>query len=217
MPATTLRSPPCATFRSQPGARCASSPRRRWDGIAEMDCAVVLFTRDLRVHDHPALSGALDTADCVVPLFVLDSTLTAQSANRTAYLLDGLRDLGSKLHDRGGALVIARGDPVVETMRIADQNGTSRGLRVRRRDAVRPTARGAPGRGVRDAATRAAPVSGRHRRPVRAPAAGRERSLPRLHAVLEGVAPRAASWSARGTATRPGAGGTGIRCDPGTS
>jgi len=90
-----------------------------------MDCAVVLFTRDLRVHDHPALSGALDTAECVVPLFVLDSTLTAQSANRTAYLLDGLRDLGSKLHDRGGALVIARGDPVVETMRIADQNGAS--------------------------------------------------------------------------------------------
>ena len=29
------------------------------------------------LHDHPALSGALDTADCVVPLFVLDSTLTA--------------------------------------------------------------------------------------------------------------------------------------------
>ncbi len=90
-----------------------------------MDCAVVLFTRDLRLHDHPALAGALSDADLVVPLFVLDDTLTKQSANRTAFLLECLRDLDSRLRDRGGALVIARGDPVAETMRIACEHGAS--------------------------------------------------------------------------------------------
>jgi deoxyribodipyrimidine photo-lyase len=90
-----------------------------------MNCAVVLFTRDLRLHDHPALAGALGDADLVVPLFVLDDTLTKQSANRTAFLLECLRDLDSRVRDRGGALVIARGDPVAETMRIAGEHGAS--------------------------------------------------------------------------------------------
>ena len=34
-------------------------------------CAVVVFTRDLRVRDNPALSAACREADTVVPLFVL--------------------------------------------------------------------------------------------------------------------------------------------------
>ena len=34
--------------------------------------AVVWFRRDLRVTDHPALLAALDAADEVVPVFVVD-------------------------------------------------------------------------------------------------------------------------------------------------
>jgi deoxyribodipyrimidine photo-lyase len=34
--------------------------------------AVVLFTRDLRIHDHAALSAAVEIAFEIVPLFVLD-------------------------------------------------------------------------------------------------------------------------------------------------
>ena len=37
-----------------------------------MSVAVVLFTRDLRVHDNPTLAEAVRAADQVVPLFVLD-------------------------------------------------------------------------------------------------------------------------------------------------
>jgi DNA photolyase len=37
--------------------------------------AVVWFRRDLRVADHPALRAALDAADQVVPVFVVDRAL----------------------------------------------------------------------------------------------------------------------------------------------
>lgn len=37
-----------------------------------MQVAVLLFTRDLRVHDNPALAAALEAAETVLPLFVLD-------------------------------------------------------------------------------------------------------------------------------------------------
>ncbi|MGG8602919.1 deoxyribodipyrimidine photo-lyase, partial [Streptomyces lividans] len=37
-----------------------------------MATSVVLFTRDLRLHDHPPLRAALDRSDAVVPLFVRD-------------------------------------------------------------------------------------------------------------------------------------------------
>ncbi|HEX4291057.1 MAG TPA: deoxyribodipyrimidine photo-lyase, partial [Trebonia sp.] len=37
--------------------------------------AIVLFTRDLRVHDNPALELACRSAEHVVPLFVVDEGL----------------------------------------------------------------------------------------------------------------------------------------------
>ncbi|MGZ8618844.1 MAG: deoxyribodipyrimidine photo-lyase, partial [Actinomycetota bacterium] len=47
--------------------------------------AVVLFTRDLRVHDHPALRAAV-TDEAVLPLFVLDPRLHGRSPNRDRFL-----------------------------------------------------------------------------------------------------------------------------------
>ena len=41
-----------------------------------METAIVVFTRDLRVHDNPALALACARAERVVPVFVLDATLT---------------------------------------------------------------------------------------------------------------------------------------------
>jgi deoxyribodipyrimidine photo-lyase len=72
--------------------------------------AVMLFTRDLRVHDHPALSAATREFEHVIPLFVIDDR-RSKSANRTAFLLESLADLRDSLR---GALVIRRGDPVAE-------------------------------------------------------------------------------------------------------
>jgi deoxyribodipyrimidine photo-lyase len=79
--------------------------------------AVVLFTRDLRVHDHPALAGAAELSESVVPLFVLDERIPAP-ANRLRFLLESLADLRRSLD---GKLVVRRGDPVTETMRIVEE------------------------------------------------------------------------------------------------
>ena len=88
-----------------------------------MDCAVVLFNRDLRVHDHPALRRALDLAPRIVPLFVLDPALRGAGVNRVRFLLDCLQDLRDQLRRRGGDLVVATGDPADEAIRVARTYG----------------------------------------------------------------------------------------------
>ena len=87
-----------------------------------MDTAVVLFTRDLRLHDHPALVAATRAADRIVPTFVIDDALVSGpsgTANRLAFLLDSLRDLDGSLRRRGTRLVIRRGDAVEAVLRVA--------------------------------------------------------------------------------------------------
>ena len=90
-----------------------------------MRTAVVLFTRDLRVHDHPALTEAVRVCERVVPLFVLDRSVLARfgAPNRTAFLLDALHDLRRGLRERGGALVLRQGDVVEETILVAREAG----------------------------------------------------------------------------------------------
>ncbi|MYQ98298.1 deoxyribodipyrimidine photo-lyase, partial [Streptomyces sp. SID6139] len=54
-----------------------------------MSVSVVLFTSDLRLHDHPPLRAALAAADEVAPLFVRDRAVEAAgfaTPNRTAFL-----------------------------------------------------------------------------------------------------------------------------------
>ncbi|GGR66977.1 deoxyribodipyrimidine photo-lyase [Micromonospora fulviviridis] len=81
--------------------------------------AVVLLTRDLRVHDHPALASACSAFDRVVPLHVLDPALQGLSPNRTRFLHQSLAELREALRKRGGDLVVRRGDPVAETVKLA--------------------------------------------------------------------------------------------------
>ena len=86
-----------------------------------MRTAIVLFTRDLRVHDQPALAAAAAAGDRVVPLFVFDRAVLARfgAPNRVAFLLDALGDLDASLRTRGGALVLREGDVVEQVMRVA--------------------------------------------------------------------------------------------------
>ncbi|GLY07172.1 deoxyribodipyrimidine photo-lyase [Actinoplanes sp. NBRC 101535] len=87
-----------------------------------MRTAVVLFTRDLRVHDNPALAAACANADRVIPLYVLDPTLGSLSPNRTRFLHQSLADLREQLRERGGDLVLRTGDPVAETIKVAREH-----------------------------------------------------------------------------------------------
>jgi deoxyribodipyrimidine photo-lyase len=91
-----------------------------------LNTALVLFTRDLRVHDQAALAAAVREAEHVVPLFVLDERLLAgrcSAPNRLAFLLDSLADLDRSLRERGARLIVRRGEVVRETMRLARSSG----------------------------------------------------------------------------------------------
>ena len=88
--------------------------------------AVVLFTRDLRVHDHPALHAACRRADRVVPLFVLDTAILGSryaAPNRVAGLLECLRDLRGACKDRGGELVVRHGTLLDEVRDVCQEVG----------------------------------------------------------------------------------------------
>lgn len=87
-----------------------------------MTTAVVLFTRDLRVHDQPALATACRRCDRVVPLFVLDDAILDSryaAPNRVQHLLDALTALRAELRVRGGELVLRRGEVVDEVRRLS--------------------------------------------------------------------------------------------------
>ncbi|MFD8840463.1 cryptochrome/photolyase family protein [Streptomyces griseofuscus] len=87
-----------------------------------MSVSVVLFTSDLRLHDHPPLHAALAAADEVVPLFVRDRAVEAAgfaTPNRTAFLADCLADLDASLRERGGRLVVRSGDLVAQVCGVA--------------------------------------------------------------------------------------------------
>jgi len=85
-----------------------------------MDTAIVLFTRDLRVHDNPALAGGCARARQVVPLFVVDLALDVPP-NRARFLAESVAALREELRGLGGDLVIRVGDPVAETIRLATE------------------------------------------------------------------------------------------------
>ncbi|MFP5308653.1 MAG: cryptochrome/photolyase family protein [Actinomycetes bacterium] len=91
-----------------------------------MTTHVVLFTRDLRVHDHPALHAATGAADRVVPLFVFDDAILSSpyaAPNRVAFLLDCLEDLRGSLRDLGADLVLRRGDVADEVAAVVAATG----------------------------------------------------------------------------------------------
>ncbi|MFF1648874.1 cryptochrome/photolyase family protein [Streptomyces sp. NPDC058240] len=87
-----------------------------------MTVAVVLFTSDLRLHDHPPLRAALAAADEVVPLFVRDPGVHAagfDAPNRSAFLSECLADLDASLRRRSGRLVVRTGPVVKEVCALA--------------------------------------------------------------------------------------------------
>ena len=88
--------------------------------------SVLVFTRDLRVADNPAMCASIAGSSAVVPLFVLDDDVLggrfAGHVSRLAFLLESLADLDASLRSRGGALIIRRGQwarTVIEIARAA--------------------------------------------------------------------------------------------------
>jgi deoxyribodipyrimidine photo-lyase len=76
--------------------------------------ALLWLRRDLRLHDHPALTAAVEQSDRMVPVFVLDDRLLAgrfASRSRVDFMLGCLNALDAELRRRGSRLVVRRGPP----------------------------------------------------------------------------------------------------------
>ena len=86
-----------------------------------MSTAIVLFRRDLRVSDQPALHAALDTADHVLPVYVHapheDGDWPPGGASRW-WLHHSLVALDEALRARGAGLVVVAGDTLAELRRL---------------------------------------------------------------------------------------------------
>jgi deoxyribodipyrimidine photo-lyase len=92
-----------------------------------VETAVVLFNRDLRLRDNPALAAAT-RAERTVPLFVLDEALLRSrfaAPNRVAFMLEALRDLDEGLREAGGRLFVRRGDPARGALAVARECGAT--------------------------------------------------------------------------------------------
>ncbi len=91
------------------------------------ETTIVLFTRDLRVHDNPTLRAAVDAGKNILPLFVLDDRIAANgylAPNRASFLVDSLRDLDRSLQALGAdGLVIREGDVDEQVVGLAQEVG----------------------------------------------------------------------------------------------
>lgn len=95
-----------------------------------MTTSVMWFRRDLRLSDNPALRVAIDAAESVVPLFVIDPVVwDTAGANRRWFLAGCLRDLDDQLD---GRLIVRHGDPVDVVPEVARE--TDAGLVVHAAD-----------------------------------------------------------------------------------
>ncbi len=94
-----------------------------------MSTTIWWVRRDLRLHDNPALYNALQHADIVLPVFILDPKLLSSryaGDNRQAFLFAGLQALDAELQSHGSRLLVRSGDPLeVLSELVAEVGATS--------------------------------------------------------------------------------------------
>jgi deoxyribodipyrimidine photo-lyase len=87
----------------------------------------VWFRRDLRLADNAALAAAIRQGE-VLPTFVIDPVLLNSDrvgAKRVAWLAANLRELDRSLRQRGSRLIVRRGEPAVELLKLAHETGAT--------------------------------------------------------------------------------------------
>ncbi|MEO0399148.1 MAG: deoxyribodipyrimidine photo-lyase [Pseudomonadota bacterium] len=86
--------------------------------------ALLWFRRDLRLADNPALRAAIDAANTVTPVYVLDDDGPfAHGGAAKWWLHHSLKALDADLRKRGSQLVIRRGDGPTEIRRLVEETG----------------------------------------------------------------------------------------------
>jgi deoxyribodipyrimidine photo-lyase len=89
--------------------------------VTEMTRSIVWFRRDLRLADNAALAEAIRQGE-VIPVFVIDPVLLQSDRagpKRVAWLAANLRALDRSLRARGSQLIVRRGEPAAELIRLA--------------------------------------------------------------------------------------------------
>lgn len=82
-----------------------------------MSKALVWMRRDIRLHDHHALSVALKENDQVYIAFVFDKNILDKLPDqdiRLTFIHDGLQEVAEVLEEKGSGLLVRHGDPVQE-------------------------------------------------------------------------------------------------------
>jgi len=94
-----------------------------------MPTALVWLRRDLRLHDHAALAAATAQARGVAGLFVFDTAILSQLADRddrrVTFIFDSLREVDAQLRAQGSHLLVAHGDPVTVVPAVAAALGVA--------------------------------------------------------------------------------------------
>lgn len=87
-----------------------------------MSKALVWMRRDLRLHDHYALSEALKNHDEVYLTFIFDKLILdklPEEDKRLTFIHQGLCEIEEKLQEKGSSLLIRHGDPTEEIPKLA--------------------------------------------------------------------------------------------------
>jgi len=96
--------------------------------------SVVWFRRDLRLHDHPALTQAAEDGDRIAPLFVIDHRLLDgrwRAPNRLWWMRASIAALAADFEARGVTLHVFTGDPREVVPAFATSVGARRVLVTR--------------------------------------------------------------------------------------
>jgi deoxyribodipyrimidine photo-lyase len=86
------------------------------------------FRQDLRLQDLPALQTAVATGRPLVTCYIIDDKSPGEWAPGGAsrwWLHHSLESLGRDLEQRGGRLLVRRGDPATELAALAEETGAS--------------------------------------------------------------------------------------------
>ncbi|MCJ7712260.1 MAG: DNA photolyase family protein [Chloroflexi bacterium] len=90
--------------------------------------AIAWFRRDLRIHDNPALTAAVASADVVIPVFVFDDALLNgrwPAPNRIWFMRESVVALSASLAERGAGLRVLHGRPAEVVPAFAREVGAS--------------------------------------------------------------------------------------------
>ncbi|AUN98708.1 deoxyribodipyrimidine photolyase [Bacteriovorax stolpii] len=89
-----------------------------------MKKSLVWLRRDLRLHDHYALSESLKNSDETYVAFIFDSNILEKLHNkndsRVTFIMDSLKEIESVLNKHGSSLIVRYGNPVEEIPKIIE-------------------------------------------------------------------------------------------------